>query len=114
MAENTIVAVCPNCKEQYELPAEYAGQKAECEKCNAEFVIEDSAGVADDTSTRKITRIQPAGRVNMVPQIEDDFQLSVQQTTTSQRSPEMEEAIRQEIEKRNAPAPEKKPWWKLW
>ncbi len=114
MAENTIVAVCPNCKEQYELPAEYAGQKAECEKCNAEFVIEDSAGAADDTSTRKITRIQPAGRVNMVPQIEDDFQLSVQQTTTSQRSPEMEEAIRQEIEKRNAPAPEKKPWWKLW
>ena len=78
------------------------------------FVIEDSAGAADDTSTRKITRIQPAGRVNMVPQIEDDFQLSVQQTTTSQRSPEMEEAIRQEIEKRNAPAPEKKPWWKLW
>ena len=114
MAENTIVAVCPNCKEQYELPAEYAGQKAECEKCNAEFVIEDSAGAADDTSTRKITRIQPAGRVNMVPHIEDDFQLSVQQTTTSQRSPEMEEAIRQEIEKRNAPAPEKKPWWKLW
>lgn len=113
MAENTIVAVCPNCKEQYELPADYAGQKAECEKCNTEFVIEDSAGVADDTSTRKITKIQRTGHVNMVPQVEDDFQLSVQQTTTSQRSLEMEEAIRQEIEKRNAPPP-KKPWWKIW
>ena len=156
--EDLILTVCPNCGEVYQLPREYVGQEATCEKCNTNFTIVEAVAEGesensvdnssettneavatditphendvpdevlpdaskkntniDEANTQKIPRMKAfKGAHNMVPNIDDQFRVSVQKTKMMQRSGSLKNAVKRAKEEKTQPPKPEKKWWQFW